>query len=77
MPLLDERIYPPFMLNATGQCCGRKPLVYKRDGGPHRFCARCHRAYPLDDDVQIQNWAWRAADGGFQSTSKRPMETSK
>lgn len=72
--LLDPAIYAPWMLDSKGRCCGRKPLVYKRDGGPHRFCVRCDRAYPLDDDVQIANWAWRATDEGFQSTKKRIVE---
>ena len=30
----------PKQLNAKGQCCGRKPLVYKRP--PHLYCMKCN-----------------------------------
>lgn len=52
-------------LNDKGQCCGRKPLVYKRP--PHLFCHRCNADYNLEGE-QIQNWAWKKADGGFVAT---------
>uniref|UniRef100_A0A6M3LEZ0 Uncharacterized protein n=1 Tax=viral metagenome TaxID=1070528 RepID=A0A6M3LEZ0_9ZZZZ len=45
------------MLDEKGRCCGRKPIVYKRD--PYRYCPRCDRAYDLDEDRQIPNWAWK------------------
>lgn len=69
--LVDERIYPPHQLNSKGRCCGRKPIVYKRMGGPHRFCDRCNRAYSLSENQQIANWSWIEKDGGFQKTEKR------
>ena len=50
-------------LNEKGQCCGRKPMVYRgrhtTSEGPHRYCPRCDRAYDLDDNYQIPNWAWK------------------
>ena len=49
------------MMNEKGQCCGRKPLVYKRDG--HYFCIRCDRAYRIDTRQQINNWAWKFEGG--------------
>ena len=62
-------VMPAKKLDVEGRCCGRKPLVYKRDGGPHRFCVRCDAAYDLDGPgEQIVNWAYRAAPGGFVST---------
>ena len=59
------------MLDAKSRCCGRKPMVYKTgrytSGGPQRYCPRCDRAYDIDDDDQIPNWAWRKlADGSFE-----------
>lgn len=49
-------------LNDKGQCCGRKPLAYKR---PHRlYCPRCDAQY-TPDGIQSANWAWTAKDGGF------------
>lgn len=52
-------------LDDKGRCCGRKPIVYKRDG--QKFCPRCDRAYDLEDGYQITNWAWRRSphDGSF------------
>jgi hypothetical protein len=61
-------------LDDEGRCCGRKPLVYKRMGGPHRFCTRCSRAYHLTENRQIANWAWLAEDGGFRP--KYPEQTA-
>ena len=49
-------------MDSKGRCCGRKPLVYKRDG--YLFCFRCDKAYDINTKQQIENWAWmRAADG--------------
>ena len=50
------------MLNSKGQCCGKKPLVYKLDG--YRFCSRCDRQYQIGNDAQMANWAWRQDDSG-------------
>lgn len=44
-------------LDDLGRCCGRKPIIYKRD--KYRFCDRCSRAFRLDRPEQIANWAWR------------------
>lgn len=44
-------------LDEKGRCCGRKPIVYKRDG--LRFCDRCDRAFSFTTDVQIENFAWK------------------
>ena len=56
-------------LDDKGRCCGRKPMVYRGKhttaDGPHRFCPRCDRAYSLEDNEQIPNWAyarWRNTD---------------
>jgi hypothetical protein len=50
-------------LNERGQCCGRKPIVYKRER--HKFCTRCHSAFDIETGEQMPNWAWRAVEGGF------------
>lgn len=55
-------------LNERGQCCGRKPLVYKRPPA-HLFCFRCDAAYDPLTGRQIENWAYRA-DG----TPKYPVD---
>ena len=76
--LLDTTVYAPKHLDEVGrcECCRRKPLVYKRTRDPRyprgHFCSSCDRAYSLETGDQIENWAWRAVDGGFQSTAKRP-----
>ena len=46
----------PMTLGLLGRCCGRKPLVYKRDG--FLFCPRCDRAYSLADGKAVENWAY-------------------
>lgn len=55
--------FPARRLNARNQCCGRKPLVYKRP--PHLFCHRCCASYDPATGQQIANWAWLAAESGF------------
>ena len=76
--LLDTTVYAPKHLDEVGrcECCRRKPLVYKRTRDPRyprgHFCSSCDRAYSLETGDQIENWAWRAVDDGFQSTAKRP-----
>ena len=76
--LVDTTVYEPKHLDGVGrcECCQRKPLVYRRTRDPRyprgHFCSRCDRAYSLETGAQIENWAWRAVDGGFQSTAKRP-----
>lgn len=57
---------PARKMNERGQCCGRKPLVYKRPSLYH-FCTRCDAKYN-ERGEQIQNHAWIAnADGTFTS----------
>lgn len=58
------------MLNDKGQCCGRKPIVYKRDH--FLFCDRCHRSYDLTTKQQIPNWAY-VSDGAGGLTRKNPQ----
>ena len=63
-------------LDEKGRCCGRKPIAYRsgryNSTGPHRFCVRCDRAYDLDDNEQIGNWAWRLLpDGQFERKTNR------
>jgi hypothetical protein len=54
--LPTARLDAAMALDEKGRCCGRKPLVYKRD--PHLFCTRCDRAFDPDTGKQIGNWAW-------------------
>ena len=56
----------PARMLADGRCCGRKPLVYKRDG--HHFCTRCCRSYSLQTSAQMTNWAWKPVECGFVAT---------
>lgn len=57
-------------LDDKGRCCGRKPMRYVGRyaiGGPHRYCPRCDRAYDIDENEQISNWAWKPnAKGIFE-----------
>lgn len=50
-------------LDDKGRCCGRKPMVYKSrhstPEGPQRYCPRCDRAYDLEENQQIENWAYK------------------
>ena len=57
------KIYPIKSLDDKGRCCGRKPIVYKREG--HSFCPRCDRAFDLETGVQVENWMWRWSPGSF------------
>jgi hypothetical protein len=59
------------MMNAKGQCCGTKPIVYKRT--KHLFCCRCNRAYDLDTKVQISNWAWKRNPAGDPFYADEPF----
>lgn len=66
----------PGILDDKGRCCGRKPMVYKSrthtGTDPHRYCPRCDRAYDLEGNRQIPNWAWRRLpDGSFVSNTNR------
>lgn len=51
------------VLDGKGRCCGRKPLVYKRDR--HRFCTRCSASFDLSTGRQVPNWAWIAEGDAF------------
>lgn len=44
-------------LDDKGRCCGRKPVVYKREG--RRFCTRCEKSFNLATGQQVANWAYR------------------
>ena len=63
-------------LDEKGRCCGRKPIVYKGQHstpeGPQRYCPRCDRAYHLEENWQISNWAYWTdslwSTTGLQST---------
>ena len=53
-------------LNERGQCCGRKPLVYKRP--THRLnCGRCSAEFDPTTGEQIESWAYIKIEGGFVS----------
>jgi hypothetical protein len=55
----------PQNLDDKGRCCGRKPIVYKREC--RRFCDRCDRSYHFYQGFQVDNWAWkRRPDGQFE-----------
>lgn len=53
-------------------------MVYKGVyalGGPHRYCPRCDRAYDLDENEQVSNWAWKQTKEGvweLQTNRKEP-----
>ena len=49
-------------LNEKGQCCGRKPLVYKRQG--IKFCPSCDRDFDINTGEQRPNFAWVKSDAG-------------
>jgi hypothetical protein len=61
---------PSWKLDEKGRCCGRKPMAYKSQystsTGPHRYCPRCDRAYDLEENEQIPNWAWRLTANGYE-----------
>lgn len=58
----------PTRLDEAGRCCGRKPLVYRRDR--HLFCDRCCRAFDYDG-FQISNWAWKRVEGSGELMNVR------
>lgn len=42
-------------------------MVYKSKNGmdgPQRYCPRCDRAYGLDFNEQIPNWAYKSSHDG-------------
>jgi hypothetical protein len=59
-------LYRARTLDENGRCCGRKPIVYKRDR--HLFCPRCDSTFDIDGKFQIKNWAWQPAGGAFFPT---------
>jgi hypothetical protein len=63
---MSEAIFRARQLDELGRCCGRKPLVYKRDR--FRVCMRCNAAFDLEQNFQIKNWAWKPVEGGFTPT---------
>lgn len=62
---MSSFIVKPRHLNEQGQCCGRKPLLYKR---PHHhfFCTRCCAEFDAPTGAQIANWAWHKKTDGFE-----------
>ena len=77
-------------LDEKGRCCGKKPLVYKSRNstaeGPQRYCPRCDRAYDLNENEQISNWAytykplpdgkWQRTTNGEDSKNETPLPES-
>lgn len=55
-----------FQKRAT-PCCGRKPLIYMQER--HQFCTRCCRAYDLETERQVDNWAWKHWGDQWRLTS--------
>jgi hypothetical protein len=51
-------------LNERGQCCGRKPTVYKRPTH-FLFCSRCNANFDPITGEQIENWAYVKVNGGL------------
>ena len=51
-------------LNERGQCCGRKPIVYKRPAH-HLFCSRCMACFDPTTGEQIKSSAYVKVNGGF------------
>lgn len=69
-----SNLLAPQKLNDKGQCCGRKPLVYKREG--ILFCPRCDAAFDPATGRQIDNWAYRevGTEGFFVRARKSAEE---
>jgi hypothetical protein len=63
--MADERLFRARKIDPKGRCHGRKPIRYKRNGGPHLFCIRCNRAYNVDTGEQIPNWAYTEVKPGY------------
>jgi hypothetical protein len=51
-----------------GRCCGKKPIIYKRDG--YLFCCRCNRSYDLETGRQISNFFYVVLDNGTVAPGK-------
>lgn len=47
-------------LDDKSRCCGRKPLVYKREG--FLFCDRCDGQYDLISKIQVENFKYKYCD---------------
>lgn len=67
-----EHVVSARNLDHRGRCCGRKPIKYKRDGGPHYFCPRCNRSYDLVTQRQIPNWCYEATVDPKEFRVKHP-----
>ena len=50
----------PKKLDEKGRCCGRKPIVSKRE--PYLFCPRCDAQYPRDTQHQMENFKYKFCD---------------
>ncbi len=44
---------------------------YTTAGGPQRYCPRCDRAYGIEENDQIENWAWKYRNGEWVSQTGR------
>ena len=55
-------------LNERGQCCGRKPIVYKRPHH-HLVCTRCDAYFDPTTGEQIESWAYVKVNDGFVQRS--------
>lgn len=55
-------------LNEQGQCCGRKPLTYKRPRH-YLYCTRCSAALDPISGQQEPNWAWESDGNAFVATN--------
>ncbi len=62
-------------MNEKGQCCGKKPILYKgkypvgSGKYPQLWCSRCGRAYDPETKEQIENWEWKLVDGKWTDTA--------
>lgn len=61
--IIDMSVPSVAAIDDKGRCCGRKPIVYKRDG--ILFCPRRDRAYDLVECHQVANWAYKKNSEGW------------
>jgi hypothetical protein len=59
---------PAWQIGDKSRCCGKKPIVYKRDG--YLFCCRCGRSYDLESGRQISNFSYVVRDDGTVTPRK-------
>ena len=73
---MGKRKHPEGMehLDEKGRCCGRKPLIYKREG--EYFCPRCDRSFDIVTRKQKPNFAWAENQDGSFERYAGPAESS-